>query len=141
MLSYYPRWIIFLYHIRGVLVKLLGLYRHPAPEALPKLTPEDVSFVAGETVTFFTVRMAKEKFYWIGETPEDKHLSAYFCVAVEPLGDLRKRFHVATIVYYKHWTGPVYFNLIRPFHHLVVNRMMRAGVYEVKNVHGNGKAR
>ncbi|MGD9043178.1 MAG: DUF2867 domain-containing protein [Desulfobacterales bacterium] len=131
MLSYYPRWIIFLYHIRGVLVKLLGLYRHPAPEAIPQLTPEDVSFVKGEAVTFFTVRTAKEKFYWIGETPEDKHLSAYFCVAAEPLGDHRKRFHVATIVYYKHWTGPVYFNLIRPFHHLVVARMMRAGVQQV----------
>jgi len=128
MLSCYPRWIIFLYRIRTVLVKLLGLYRHPAPETIPQLTPEDVSFVKGEAATFFTVRRAKEKFYWIGETPEDKHLRAYFCVAVEPLGDHRKRFHVATIVYYKHWTGPVYFNLIRPFHHLVVGRMMRAGV-------------
>ena len=131
MLSYYPRWILFLYRIRAILVKLLGLYRHPAPEALPELGPEDVSFAVGEAVTFFTVRMAKEKCYWVGETPEDKHLSAYFCVAVQSLGNHRKRFHVATIVHYKHWTGPVYFNLIRPFHHLVVGRMMRAGVQQV----------
>jgi len=129
MLSYYPAWILFLYRIRTILVKLLGLYRHPMPEALPELTPVDVSFVVGETVTFFTVRMAKEKHYWVGETPADKHLRAYFCVVVESLGDHRKRFHVATIVHYKHWTGPVYFNLIRPFHHLVVGRMMRAGVH------------
>jgi hypothetical protein len=128
MLSCYPGWIVFLYRIRAVLVKLLGLYRHPAPEALPKLGPEDVSFVVGEAVTFFNVRMAKEEHYWVGETPEDKHLRAYLCVAAESLGDHRKRFHVATIVHYKHWTGPVYFNLIRPFHHLVVGRMMRAGV-------------
>jgi hypothetical protein len=128
MLSYYPGWILFLYRIRAILVKLLGLYRHPAPEALPELTSEDVSFVVGEAVTFFTVRMAKEKHYWVGETPEDKHLRAYFCVAVESLGDHGKRFHVVTIIHYKHWTGPVYFNLIRPFHHLVVGRMMRAGV-------------
>jgi len=131
MLSFYPGWIVFLYRIRAVLVKLLGLYKHPAPGALPELSPEDVSFVVDETVTFFTVRAAKENHYWVGETPEDKHLSAYFCVAVEPLGDPRKRFHVATIVHYKHWTGPVYFNLIRPFHHLVVGRMMRAGVQQV----------
>ena len=129
MLSYYPWWILFLYRIRAILVKLLGLYRHPAPEVLPELKPEDVSFVAGEAATFFTVRMAKEKFYWIGETPEDKHLRAYFCVAVEPMKGKRKRFHVATIVYYKHWTGPVYFNLIRPFHHLVVGRMIQAGIH------------
>jgi hypothetical protein len=128
MLSYYPGWIVFLYRIRAILVKLLGLYKHPAPEALPELGAEDVSFVVGEAVNFFTVRLAEEKHYWVGETPEDKHLRAYLGVVVEPVEDNRKCFQVATIVYYKHWTGRVYFNLIRPFHHLVVGRMMRAGV-------------
>lgn len=130
MLSYYPGWIVFLYRIRTILVKLLGLVEHPAPEALPKLGPQDVSFVVGEAATFFTVRLAEEKHYWVGETPEDKHLSAYFAVVVEPIEGNCKRFHVATIVYYQHWTGPVYFNLIRPFHHLVVGQMIRAGVAE-----------
>jgi len=37
------------------------------------------------------------------------------------------RYYIVTIVHYLHWTGPVYFNLIRPFHHLVVARMARAG--------------
>ena len=128
MLSYYPWWIVFLYRIRTILVKLLGLYDHPAPEVLPRLGAEDVSFVLGEAVTFFTVRLAEEKHYWVGETPEDKHLKAYFGVVVELTKDNHKRFHVATIVHYKHWTGPVYFNLIRPFHHLVVGKMMRAGI-------------
>ena len=35
MLSYYPGWVVFLYRIRTILVKLLGLVEHPAPEALP----------------------------------------------------------------------------------------------------------
>ena len=128
MLSYYPWWVLLLYRIRAFLVKMLGLVEHEAPEVLPHLRPEDVSFAAGDEVTFFTVRLAKEGHYWVGETPEDKHLSAYFGVAVESLAENHKRFHVATIVHYKHWTGPVYFNLIRPFHHLVVSRMMRAGL-------------
>ena len=38
------------------------------------------------------------------------------------------RYYVVTAVNYKHWTGPVYFNLIRPFHHLVVSRMAKHGV-------------
>jgi hypothetical protein len=128
MLSYYPGWVLLLYRIRGILVRLLGLYKHPAPEVPPKLSPHDISFVPGETVTFFTVRVAKDETCWVGETPEDKHLRAYFGIVVEPLSDDRKRFHVATIVHYKHWTGPVYFNLIRPFHHLVVGKMAQAGV-------------
>ena len=128
MLSYYPWWVVMLYRIRALLVKILGLVEHEAPAALPRLRPEDVSFSAGDEVTFFTVRMAREEHYWVSETPEDKHLRAYFGVVVEPVAKNRRRYHVATIVHYLHWTGPVYFNLIRPFHHLVVHKMMRAGL-------------
>ena len=71
---------------------------------------------------------AKENVYWVAETPEDKHLKAYFGVVVEKLSDSITRFHVFTTVRYIHWTGPVYFNLIRPFHHLVVSSMMKAGI-------------
>lgn len=127
MLSYYPWWVVILYRLRSLLVDVLGLVRHEAPEELPKLRAEDISFTAGENVTFFIVRSAQEETYWFSETPEDKHLCAYFGVIVEPLKNGFKRFYVVTIVHYKHWTGPVYFNLIRPFHHLVVSRMARAG--------------
>ncbi len=81
-----------------------------------------------KNVTFFEVRCAKEDAYWISETPRDKHLKAYFGVAAEPLINANNRFYVVTTVFYKHWTGPVYFNLIRPFHHLVVSRMAHAGL-------------
>jgi hypothetical protein len=47
-------------------------------------------------------------------------------VVVEPL-TMGNRFLVVTIVHYRHWTGPVYFNVIRPFHHIVVWQMMKAG--------------
>ena len=138
MLSYYPWWVVCLFRIRGVLVRILGLYKHPRPDSLPQLDSQDISFVPGEAVTFFTVRWAKDEHYWIGETPEDKHLSAYFAVIVEPMGTNQKRFHVATIVRYKHWTGPVYFNIIRPFHHLVVGHMVRAGVAQRRSAASEG---
>lgn len=128
MLSYYPWWIILLYRIRTFVVFILGLVKHEAPEELPSLAPEEVSFMPGERVTFFIVRKAKEDVYWFSETPEDKHLSAYFGVVVEPLNKDLNRFYVVTTLRYRHWTGPVYFNLIRPFHHLVVSQMSRAGV-------------
>lgn len=128
MLSYYPWWIVQLYHIRKLLVRILGLVKHEAPEELPNLQPDDVSFIPGENVTFFIVRCAKEDRFWISETPDDKHLKAYFGIVREPLNNSVNRFHVMTTVYYKHWTGPVYFNLIRPFHHLVVSRMAKHGL-------------
>ncbi len=79
-------------------------------------------------MAFFTVRMVKEEQYWIAEA-KYTHLSALLGVVVEPLPDQQqKRFHVMTIVSYHNWTGLVYFNTIRPFHHLVVGRMAMAGV-------------
>ena len=128
MLSYYPWWIVLLYRIRQLLVGILGLVKHEAPEQLPNLQPEDVSFTPGENVTFFTVRCAREEVFWISETPDDKHLQAFFGVVKETVNDSTSRFYVTTTVFYKHWTGPVYFNLIRPFHHLIVSRMMKAGI-------------
>jgi hypothetical protein len=128
MLSYYPPWLLFLYRLRKHLAAILGLAHHPEPEKLPNLHPPDVSFTAGTNVTFFKVRRAKEDKYWISETPQDKHLKAYFGVATEPTSDSINRFYVVTTVYYKHWTGPVYFNFIRPFHHFVVFQMARAGL-------------
>lgn len=130
MLSYYPWWIVQLYRIRKLLVGILGLVKHKEPEELPNLQPEEISFTPGQAVTFFTVRCAKENIYWISETPSDKHLCAYFGVVKEPLTNSMNRFHVFTTVFYKHWTGPVYFNLIRPFHHLVVSRMARHGLMQ-----------
>jgi len=128
MLSYYPWWLVWLYRIRELLVNILVLVKHEAPAELPSLTAKDVSFTPGDTVTFFTVRSTKKDVYWMAETPEDKHLWAYFGVISRPMGNKVNRFYIITTVYYKHWTGPVYFNLIRPFHHLVVSQMARAGL-------------
>ena len=116
-----------LYRLRALVVHALGLVKHEAPEELPDLKPEQIPFTPGEAATFFIVRMAKEELYWIAETPPDKHLKAYFGIVAEPLANDLKRYYIVTIVHYLHWTGPVYFNLIRPFHHLVVSRMARAG--------------
>jgi hypothetical protein len=127
MLSFYPWCIVLLYRFRKLLVIILGLTKHNKSEELPNLQPEDVSFTPGDNVTFFIVRCTKEEIYWISETPDDKHLRAYFGVVKEPVGTSMNRFYVFTTVFYKHWTGPIYFNLIRPFHHLVVSRMAQYG--------------
>ncbi len=128
MLSYYPWWILALFRIREFVVKLLGLVKHEKPEILPRITPESLAFEPGQNASFFIVRKALENTYWIAETPPDKHLTAIFGVVAEKLSHKLTKFHVFTTVNYVHWTGPVYFNLIRPFHHLVVSRMMKAGI-------------
>lgn len=124
MLSYSPGWIKFLYGVRWFFVRLLGMKQKGRPQELT-MQPEDVSFVTGEPAAFFSVKMAEEDKFWFAGITES-HLTAHLGVVVEP--GQPHRFHVVTIVHYHRWTGPVYFNVIRPFHHLVVTQMMKAAV-------------
>ncbi|MBE3557705.1 MAG: DUF2867 domain-containing protein [Ktedonobacteraceae bacterium] len=126
MLGYRPGWLILLYVIRAGFVRLLGMRQERLPSAFPS-RPEDIPMQAGKKASCFTVRMAKEEHYWIAAA-EDRHLEALLGVVSEPLPDTsQRRFHVLTVVHYRNWAGPVYFNVIRPFHHLVVSSMAKAG--------------
>ena len=132
MFSYYPGWIKNLYRIRWGFVRLLGMKQEGIPQPL-QMQPEDVAMTPGEKSAFFTVALAEDGRYWVAGAAES-HLTAYLGVVVEPLPD-RNRFYVLTIVHYHNWTGPLYFNVIRPFHHLVVSKMANAGaVYGAKNL-------
>jgi hypothetical protein len=125
MISYYPGWLKFLYGVRWFFVRLLGMTQAGVPQTM-QITPEAVAMMPGEPVSFFTVTTAVPDQYWLAEA-SDKHLTAYLGIVVEPLAR-GNRFYVVTIVHYHHWSGPVYFTVIRPFHHLVVGRMAKAGV-------------
>lgn len=126
MSTFMPRWVRFLFRARVLLVWALCLDENTVPEP-PRLRPEEVPMKPGETAFLFTVRQAEEDCYWLADV-EDRNLSSSLGVVVERLGGARNRFHVVTVVHYKNWAGPVYFNLIRPFHHLVVWRLARMGI-------------
>ena len=126
MLTYSPGWLKFLYGVRWFFVRLLGMKQEGVPGGL-NMTPENVSFVTGAPAGFFTVQMAEEGRYWFAAASE-AHLTAHLGVVMET--GQTNRFHVLTIVHYHRWTGPVYFNVIRPFHHIVVRQMMKAGVQQ-----------
>jgi hypothetical protein len=123
-----------MYGIRAIFVRFLGMKQAYSP--VPKLSPETVSFTPGERATFFTVAEGTTESLWISEVI-DEHLSANLVVAVEALSNGKNRFHVGTIVRYNKWTGPVYFNVIRPFHHIVVQSMMNAGARYQGSSHPN----
>ncbi|MCL4254022.1 MAG: DUF2867 domain-containing protein [Anaerolineae bacterium] len=125
MFSYYPAWIKMLYRIRWGFVRVLGMKQEGIPQ-MHHMRPEDVNFTKGEKQAFFTVHDAQEDAYWIAGASES-HLTAYLGVIADPT-TTAKQFHVVTIVYHHRWTGRVYFNVIRPFHHVVVHQMGQAGV-------------
>jgi len=121
--SYRPHLIRLLYRIRALVVRLLGFRQDPIP-GMAEWIPEEFPMLACGNIWFFTVRSVKADQYWIAGCPRDRHLDADLGVVAEPLAQGDHRFYIITAVRYKHWTGPVYFNLIRIFNHLLVNRMI-----------------
>jgi hypothetical protein len=124
LLSYQPAWVMALFAVRWAFVRLLGM-KQSGTRGRRRYRPEDVSMTPGDRAAFFTVEAAREDQYWVAEA-SDTHLIGRIAVVVEPLIGDHKRFHVVTIVHYRRWTGPVYFNVIRPFHHLVVYKMAKS---------------
>ena len=120
MMNYHPRWLSMLYRVRKFFVAMLGMHQAGIP-ASPAWRAEQVPMRAGQAASFFTVRAAEEDRLWIADA-EESHLRATLCVVREA-----GLFSLVTIVHYRAWTGPIYFNVIRPFHHLVLARMARAG--------------
>lgn len=120
--SYRPSLIRMLYRLRAPLVRLLGFKQAPLPD-MDEWIPDEFPMLACGTVWFFTVRRVQEDRFWIAGCPRDKHLDADMAVVARPMTGRRKRFYLITVVRYKHWTGPLYFNLIRLFNLYLVNRM------------------
>ena len=127
MFSYRPALIRLLYRLRAPLVRLLG-FKQDAIPALDEWIPDDFPMLPCGTVWFFTVQKVEKDHYWIAGCPRDRHLDADMAVVAQPIGGRRKRFYIVTVVRYKHWTGPVYFNIIRFFNLFLVNRMVRMAV-------------
>lgn len=118
-------WMRALFGARAVLARALRLRQTGIPTSV-HLRPDEISFTPGATVAFFTVTAAAEDRYLVLEAA-DTHLTGYLAVVAEPVGAGRNRFRAITVVRYHRWTGPLYFTLIRPFHHLVVRSMVEAG--------------
>jgi hypothetical protein len=119
-MSWEPFWLKGLFAARSVFARPLRLNDPDVPPTR-RLRPQDIPFTPGGKVHFFTVTDAAEGRFLVMEAA-DNHLSGYLAIIADP-----GRFRVATIVKYHRWTGPLYFNVIRPFHHLVVSGMASAG--------------
>lgn len=125
MLAYQPWWLDYLYKIRALLVRLLGMKQGQVPTHI-NIPPQDIPLTKGAKVSIFTVVAGKEGAFWLVQA-SDKHLEAHMGVVVEPSKSTKKKFHLVVVVHYKNWAGPVYFNIIRPFEWIVVRGMVRQG--------------
>ena len=126
MFNYQPAWMSFLYRVRWGFVRLLGMKQEGIPQAL-KIDAKTLDLTVGDKLAFFDVDALDFDIY-LFVSAEESHLKATLGIIREPLDEGTSRFYAITIVHYKSWAGPVYFNVIRPFHHIVVGQMLKAGI-------------
>jgi hypothetical protein len=119
-LGHSPLWVKGLFAVRMGLAAILRLETTGVPDSR-RLRPETVSFTPGDKDAFFTVVRGEENHYLLLKVA-DNHLMAYLAIIARP-----GSFQVVTLVQYLRPAGRFYYNLIRPFHHLVLLSMCRAG--------------
>jgi hypothetical protein len=129
-------WVTALFGARAVLAWLLRLDQAASSTTKSPLRPEQLPLVPGAVVSFFTVTAAQEDRFLLLEA-SDTHLTGYLAFVVDPADQsagVATCWHikVITVVHFHRWTGPLYFTIIRPFHHLVVGSMVRAGARGVR---------
>ncbi len=109
LLTYHPAWVKFLYRVREILLNFLK-----------------IPYVKNFEPVYKTVDSIDD-FFWLGVI-SDSHLTAHLGVLKKKKTAGSATFYVFSIVHYHSRAGKFYFNLIRPFHHLVVHLMMNAAI-------------
>ncbi len=99
LIRYEPAWLVFLYKIRGVVAKIMGLEHDVIGHE--NFKKKDLDFDAGGKVDFFTSVDFVPDQHWIGEA-KDKHLSGYIGVVAVPNDSGKTDFHTFTIVKFHH---------------------------------------
>ena len=122
-LSHSPLWVKGLFAIRIAVATVLRLETATVPDSR-KLRPETVSFTPGEKDAFFTVMRGEEDHYLLLKI-SDNHLIGYLAFITD--NERPAKFQVVTLVQFLRPAGRFYYNLIRPFHHLVMLSLCRAG--------------
>jgi uncharacterized protein DUF2867 len=122
-LSHSPLWVKGLFAARIAVATVLRLETATVPDSR-RIRPETVSFTPGEKNAFFTVVRGQEDHYLLLRI-SDNHLIGYLAFFTD--NERPATFKVVTLVQFLRPAGRFYYNLIRPFHHLVLLSMCRAG--------------
>lgn len=113
-----PGWLKTLFTIRNGIVRFFGLKTDKSDSS-----EFERCIRAGSNYTFTSIpaKSANETVMCL----QDKHLTAYLSVYIKNIGENKRTVYITTLVHFHYWLGYAYFNIIRPFHHIVVKKMMK----------------
>lgn len=115
-----PDWVRWLFILRNKIVGVFGLHG-ASSEQLTNIQRQS-SYSVGDTIGFFQLYHLEDDVVVAGG--DDKHLD--FRVVIEKQHKVDGCFVSATtLVKYNHLSGRIYIALIKPFHKLIVKRLLK----------------
>lgn len=115
-----PGWVKLLLGIRNAIVGVMGL-KTSGPDAAKK-SLSDFKFEVGESIGLFRILEKSDNEILFGE--DDKHLN--FQISLLKGEDAVSQIvYLSTVVKFNNIFGKIYFLPVKPFHKLIVPRMLR----------------
>jgi hypothetical protein len=129
-----PWWVGSLMALRNLLVSGFGLKTELGDQP-PPLTRE-IRFEPGARDCFFTVIDRTDEELVMAES--DKHLDFRVSVRKEDGPDGVTVVELTTVVWYNNWLGPIYFNVVKPFHRVLLRSMVNRASGQLRREFGHG---
>jgi hypothetical protein len=125
----FPAWVQCLFRLRDILVKPFGL--KGADDNYNYFQQKFTEMVrTSETYKQMSIPAKNEN-----ETilqMADKHLTAELSCHIENIIDNKLKISIITLVHYHNVFGKIYFNVIKPFHRIIVKTIMKRSVANIK---------
>lgn len=127
-----PKWVDELFVLRNKLVGLFGLKISSKISDRQKLL-DNFKCEEGEQMGLFKIYNKTNEEVILGE--DDKHLNFRVSLFIEQQANdkTNKKLIVSTTVIFNNWFGRLYFLLVRPFHKLIVPRMLKGIIKNIEN--------
>jgi len=126
-----PKWTAQLFELRNKIVSIFGLKTSNGANNREELL-DNFNCEQGEKLGLFTVYYKDENEVILGE--DDKHLNFRISLLKEnQLNDESKKYlTLSTTVKFNNWFGKLYFFPVKPFHKLIVPRMLKGIINQIE---------
>lgn len=122
------KWISNLMALRDKIVKPFGL-KTSKNETDKK--SQNFEFEKGKQFGIFKVFYKTENEVILGEN--DKHLDFRISIFLDILTETKKELTISSIVKFNNWFGKLYFMIIKPFHNIIVPKMLKGILDKIEN--------
>ncbi|GAA4234146.1 DUF2867 domain-containing protein [Postechiella marina] len=125
-----PKWSEKLFELRNRIVSIFGLKISEKNKDRQQQL-ENFTYEPGSSLGLFNVYSKTENEVILGE--DDKHLNFRISLLKENAQTQNKKLTITTVVKYNNWFGKLYFLPVKPFHKLIVPKMLKGVVNSLNN--------